>query len=78
MDEFEQGGIDPQMKAFFKKIVSSFSFGALWMLVMAMSGFYFELALITDRIRWYNIVYYVLFVGSLFLLLRFLYRTWTK
>lgn len=78
MDEFEQGGIDPQMKRFFKNIVSSFSFGALWMLLMSTAGLYFGLALIQDRLQWYNVLFYVVFVASLFWLLRFLYRIWTK
>lgn len=76
MDEFEQGGMDPQVKKYFRNIVSSFSFGMLWMLAMATMGIYYELGFVADGVRWYNVVFYLIFLVTLFLLLRFLYRTW--
>ena len=78
MDEFDRGGFDPQVTKFFKKIVSSFSFGMMWMLVMATAGLYFGLALVDDSVRWYNILFYLIFLVTLFLLIRFLYRTWKE
>lgn len=75
MDEYNQG-MDPQMKTYFKKILSSFSYGALWMLLMTTTGFYFGWAIIDGQVRWYNIAFYVLFIITLILLLRLLYRKW--
>ncbi len=67
---------DQQLKALFKKILSSFSMGALWMLVMSALAFYAGLAIVHGAVRWYNIVFYAFFVLSLIWLLRFLYKTW--
>lgn len=78
MDEFEQGGMDPQVTKYFRKIISSFSFGMLWMLVMSTSGIYFKLALVADNLKWYNILFYITFLLTLFLLIRFLYNTWKE
>jgi hypothetical protein len=51
MDEFDRGGFDPEVTKFFKKIVSSFSFGMIWMLVMSTAGLYFRLALVDESVR---------------------------
>ena len=75
MDEYNQG-MDPQMKTYFKKILSSFSYGALWMLLMSTTGLYFGWAIVDESLKWYNITFYALFIISLTLLIRFLYRKW--
>ncbi len=76
MDEFDQGGIDPQVKKYFRKIINSFSYGMLWMLAMSFLGLYFQLGFVADGFRWYNVVFYLVFLFTLFLLIRFFYRTW--
>ncbi|HZH95532.1 MAG TPA: hypothetical protein VEY06_06580 [Flavisolibacter sp.] len=78
MDEFDRGGFDPEVTKFFKKIVSSFSFGMIWMLAMSTAGLYFRLALVDENVRWYNVVFYFIFLATLFLLIRYLYRTWKE
>jgi hypothetical protein len=78
MDEFDQGGIDPQVKRYFRKISSSFYYGMLWMLAMSMLGLYFQLGFVANGFRWYNIVFYLVFLFTLFLLVRFFYRTWKE
>ncbi len=75
MDEYNQG-MDPEMRKYFWKIVYSFSFGLVWMLTMAMSGLYFRLAIIEDSIRWYNIVFYIVFVVTLILLILYFFKSW--
>jgi cytochrome c biogenesis protein CcdA len=75
MDEYNQG-MDPEMRKYFWKIVYSFSFGLVWMLTMAMSGLYFRLAIIEDSIRWYNIVFYFVFVVTLILLILYFFKSW--
>lgn len=72
----EHIGMDPEMKRYFRKIVSSFSLGLLWMLSISTAGLYFGLALFREGIRWYNLLFYALFFLSLAALLRYFYRVW--
>ena len=69
-------GLDPEVKKYFRKIINSFSFFMLWMLVVSTAGFYFNLADIYGRWQWYNVVFYVGATLLFVLLIRFLYRTW--
>ncbi|MBC7947470.1 MAG: hypothetical protein H7Y42_06295 [Chitinophagaceae bacterium] len=71
-------GWDPEVKKFFRKILSSFSMGLLWMLAAMLAGLYFRLAYRTDIPVVYNILFYVCLVGSLLFLLFYLYRIWKK
>ena len=75
MDEYNSG-MDPEIKRLFKKIVQSFSWGALWLLAIATLGIFFQFAIINNGIRWYNIVFYIVFGSSLFLLIRYYYKEW--
>jgi hypothetical protein len=75
MDEYNTG-MDPEMKRLFRKIVKSFSFGALWLLSITTLGLFFKLGVVTDSIRWYNILFYFILIGTLFLLLRYYYKAW--
>jgi hypothetical protein len=68
--------MEPEVKQYFRKIISSFTVGLLWMLIIATAAFYFELALIDGRARWYNYLFYVVFTGSLIWLIRFYYKMW--
>lgn len=77
MDEYNQGW-DPEIKQYFRKIANTFSLGALWLLLIATLGFAFKLAIVKESLRWYNLVFYGVFVLTLLLLLRFFYRTWRK
>jgi hypothetical protein len=72
----ENMGIDPEVKRYFRKIVMSFSYGLLWMLVMSTAGFYFGFAIIDKEMHWYNLLFYSLFGISLLAYLWYLYRTW--
>jgi membrane protein YdbS with pleckstrin-like domain len=69
-------GWDPKATRMFKKIMNSVSFTLLWMLAMATAGFYFELAVVEETVTVKNIIFFSLFVISLFLLIRYLYKTW--
>jgi len=75
MDEYNSG-MDPEMKVYFRKIMSSFSCGAIWLITTATLGIFLQLGFIADGIRWYNIVFYLLLLASLYLLLRYYYRMW--
>jgi cytochrome c biogenesis protein CcdA len=69
-------GMEPEVKKYFRKILNSFGIGFLWMFGIATAGFYFELALVDDTIRWYNYLFYVIFGLTLILLIRFYYKLW--
>lgn len=77
MDEYNIG-MDPEVKKFFRKIINSFSWGALWLLSIATLGIFFHLGIVRDGLKWYNILFYFVFVVSLFLLLRYYYHAWNK
>lgn len=71
-------GLDPALKRYFKKIINSFSFFLMWMLIVSTAGFYFELATVNGSLRWYNIAFYVTAFLLLVLFLRYLYKTWRE
>jgi hypothetical protein len=75
MDEYNSG-MDPEMRKYFRKIINSFSYALLWLLTMATAGLFFGLGIMGEGIRWYNVVFYLVFIGSLFALLRYFYKTW--
>lgn len=68
--------MDPEVKKYFLKILNSFSMGLLWMMAIATTGLYFELALFDSVLHWYNIAFYLLFLTSLAGLLWYYYRLW--
>lgn len=69
-------GWDPDVKRFFIKILNTISIGLLWMMAAATAGLYFGLAIIEDRIRLSNIIFYAVSVITLGLLIRYFYRQW--
>jgi hypothetical protein len=71
-------GWDPEVKRYFRKIISSFSFGLLWMMSAVTAGLYFGLAYRKDISVFYVILFYVCFSGTLLLLLRYFYHLWKK
>lgn len=68
--------MDPEVKKYFKKIITSFSVGLLWLFASVTSGLYFQLGLIDRQLHWYNLFFYFLFLLSILLLLRFYYWLW--
>jgi hypothetical protein len=75
MDEYSSG-MDPEIKKLFKKILNSFSWGALWLVGIATLGIFFQLGFVVDGIRWYNILFYLVSITSLLMLLRYYYKVW--
>lgn len=75
MDEYNSG-MDPEVKKYFIKIVNSFSIGLIWLITIMTLGIYFRLALFTDHVHWYNILYYIFGLISLFALLKYYNRVW--
>ena len=68
--------MDPEVKKYFQKIISSFSMGLLWMFTIITAGLYFKLALVDKSVQWYNWLFYAFFLASLVLLIRYYYRLW--
>lgn len=75
MDEYNTG-MDPEIKRYFRKILNSFSWGALWLVGIATLGIFFQLGIVTGGIRWYNILFYFVLITSLMMLLRYYYKVW--
>jgi hypothetical protein len=71
-------GWDPEIKSFFQKIISTISFGILWLVGMVTGGIYFKLAWQEHKPLIYVILFYVCAVTSFFFLLRYYYKIWKK
>jgi len=71
-------GWDPEVKRYFRKIISSFSVGLLWLMSCVTLGLYFGLAYRKDIPAVFNILFYVFLLVSLLLLLRYYYKLWRK
>jgi hypothetical protein len=71
-------GWDPEVKRYFQKIMSSFFAGLLWLMTGVTAGLYFGLAYRKDISVIFIIAFYVFLVGTLCLLLLYLYRVWKR
>lgn len=69
-------GWDPEIKRFFVKIMNSIAITLFWMMACATAGLYFQLAYSNGKPVIYTIIFYFLMLATLFLLIRYLYRTW--
>ncbi|MDB5207147.1 MAG: hypothetical protein JWR72_2222 [Flavisolibacter sp.] len=78
MDEYDESGMGPEVTGYFRKIMNSFGAGLLWLIVMGTAGFFFKLAIIRDAVRWYNLVFYNVFLLTLSALILYFYKTWRK
>jgi hypothetical protein len=67
---------DPEIKKFFLRILNSVSLGLCWMMASATAGIYYKLGYFNGQPLIYNILFYTCMLGSLGLLIRYLYRTW--
>lgn len=77
MDEYNSG-MDPGVKRYFRKIINSFSIGAMWLLSIATAGLFFGLGFAAEGLQWYNIVFYIIAIVSFIFLLIYFYRVWGK
>ena len=77
MDEYNTG-MDPEMKRYFRKIMNSFAAGLFWLLMMVTAGLFFGLGIAKNGLRWYNILFYLVFLVTFALLARYFYRVWTR
>lgn len=77
MDEYDHG-MDPEVKRYFRKIINSFSVGMMWLLSIATTGLFFDLGIVREGIRWYNIVFYLIALVSFMALIYYYYRVWSR
>ena len=72
----EQPGWDPEVKKFFVRTLNTISMGLIWLLTAITAGLYFKLAYPGDHLLVFTILYWLLFVVTLVLLIRYLLRLW--
>lgn len=70
--------MEPEVRAFLIRIVNTIFMGLLWMLANTTLGIMYNLAFPGDKISVWNICYYIFFLVSLFLLIRYYIRLWKK
>jgi hypothetical protein len=69
-------GWDPEVKKFFRKIISTVTWGLIWMMAAAAAGIYFKLGEYDAANPLPTYIFYAVLIISFLLLLRFFYRTW--
>jgi len=69
-------GWDPDVKKYLKKVLGTVSWGLIWLIGCVTGGIYYELGYPTGKPVIGMILFYVAALVSLFLLIRYLVRTW--
>lgn len=69
-------GWDPEVKTFFRKIMNTISYGLIWLMSMITAGLYFGLAYPADKPLILTVIFYIVFLVTLVLLIRYFYKTW--
>jgi hypothetical protein len=69
-------GVEPEVKEFLVKVASSFSMGALWLLVNGTIGIGLDYAFFKNSPTLGNYIFYAFFIGSLILLIWYYRRKW--
>jgi len=69
-------GWDPDVKKYFIKVLNTICFGLIWMMAITTAGIYYGLAFRDGRPFIYNVLFYTGALITLFLLLRYYYRSW--
>jgi hypothetical protein len=70
--------LEPEVKDFLKKIVSSVFLGLVWLMLSMTFGIYFGFIFIEEKISAANILFYSIFFISFIFLIRFYVKTWKK
>lgn len=68
--------MEDETRAFLVLIINSIAYVLLWMMVNVLMGIYFGFAFFEGSPSWKNLLYYVLALGTLFLIIRMLKRKW--
>ena len=70
--------MEPEVTEFLARVASSFSMGALWLLINGTLGIGFNYAFFTGNPVLSNYIFYVWFVASLSFLLLYLKKKWKR
>jgi len=71
-----QMSMENETREFLVRIVNTISKVLLWMMANVFVGIYMGYGFFENKPDWTNIVYYLLFIGSLFFLIRHLKSEW--
>jgi hypothetical protein len=71
-------GMEPEARRFLKKILISFSIGFGWLMLNMVFGIYAGLLIAEDGIHIGNIIFYIIFAGSLITMILLLRRIWKE
>ncbi len=69
-------GWDPEVKKYFRKILSTIGYGLLWLMAALTVGLYWGWAHHSNRT--YIIIFYSSLIISFFLLARYYFKLWRK
>jgi hypothetical protein len=70
--------LEPELKAFLKRIVFTLSFGLVWLIINATAGIKYGFAFWDDTFTWKNGVFYVWFCISFIAIFIYLKKLWSK
>ncbi len=70
--------MEPGVRKYLLRIVNTLSWGLLWLAVNSTAGIMYGLAFFEGKIGFKNIAYYVFFLLSLTLFLRYVIRKWSE
>ncbi len=68
--------MEDDVRAFLIRIMQSISVGLVWLLLNMTIGIYYGYAFFEGRANLGNVIYYVAFIVSLVLLIRYLKKKW--
>jgi hypothetical protein len=69
-------GMETDTRKFFIRIVNTIAMVLLWMMLQVFAGIYLGLAFFEGRPVWHNILYFIFFILTLLLLIRYVSRKW--
>jgi hypothetical protein len=70
--------MEPGIREFFKRIVTTISLLILWMMINVTIGIKYNLAFFETKIYWYNIVFYTWLLASMIALIWYCIKIWQK
>ena len=69
--------MEPEVREFLQRIVWTLSIALLWLMINAIAGLRFELAILDGTHQWATLFFYAWLLLSLFLMIR-LFKKWWK
>lgn len=70
--------MEPEVKAFLKRVAKSLMIGFLWLAINATAAIMGDNAFVGDSVTWANIAFYVWFVVSIIALIIIYKKMWQK